>query len=134
MHAHFESLSGDPGSVQVNETMQRSVGVQKARRIKAKATRSSQAELSTKYFPSPTAPGQAPRLTALSPNPCYCDELFDKYPPPQSLGWTDEDLHLLKLDHCGIRMLRPSPTMEQLRAWGVDSYEEFCILNTYYLP
>ena len=49
------------------------------------------------------------------------------------LGWTAEDVSVVKDEYRGIRMLRPSPTM-QLRDWGVDSYEEFCIQEAYYLP
>ena len=111
--------------------MQRPDGMQKPGRKKAKAARSSQGEVSAKYFPAPTAPGQSTCVTALSPNPCYSDELFGRYPPPE--GWTAEDVSVVKDEYRGIRMLRPSPTM-QLRDWGVDSYEEFCIQEAYYLP
>ncbi len=85
-----------------------------------------------KYHPAPTASGQTTRKTALSPEPRFTDKLFDKYPPPED--WSTEDLKLRKAECRGQKMLLPSPTLEQLELWKLESYEHFCIMSAYELP
>ena len=85
-----------------------------------------------KYYPAPTDSGQTPCNTALTPDPCFTDELFDKYPPPED--WSKEDLRLMKAQARGQKMQLPSPSLEQLQAWNLESYEQFCILTVYELP
>ena len=112
--------------------MKRPVGVQKPDRKSRKGVTQSPRDGPVQYHPAPVLPGQNPRFTALSAEARYSDELFDRYPPPK--GWTEEDLRLIKAERRGLKMRIPSPTLDQLRSWSCECYEQFCILNAYELP
>lgn len=118
--------------MQANTTMLRSAGVQKPKRPAKVSAGRPQGEKPVQYYPAPANPGQTPCETALSSEPRFTDELFEKYPP--SKGWSEEDLKLIKAECRGQKMLAPSPTLEQLHSWKLESYEQFCVLNAYELP
>lgn len=124
----------EPFHLQASSTMLCPAEVQNPERQAKVPGGKSPSDMPVKYYPAPTAPGHTPRRTALSPKPRFTDKLFDMYPPPQDLEWSKEDLELIKAECRGQRMLLPSPTLEQLQAWNLSSYEQFCIMNAYEVP
>ncbi|KAK9810722.1 hypothetical protein WJX73_002617 [Symbiochloris irregularis] len=84
------------------------------------------------FFDAPVAPGDPPAKTALSAEPRYSRELFDRWPAPA--GLSKPFVREVQDSLCGARMNTGSPTMEQLRAWNYDCYEHFVILDAYASP
>jgi len=63
--------------------------------------------------------------------PLFTKELFLQYPPPAKFGLDDEDFAEIQASLCGRPMPPDRPTQEQLKAWGLECYEQLVVYNAY---
>ena len=81
---------------------------------------------------APVAPENPPAMTALTAEPMYSAEWFDRWPAPVHLN--KQNVAETRQSLLGARMTVHSPTLHQLIDWKYECYEHYVTFLAYASP